>query len=362
MKGHAHTCTTETSLSNNPEEKQVTSEDTVEKHHSKECPAGCTCLSLNTDCTGDGQNQLQAVPRGMPNDSTSVSLASNHITSISATDFQNLTKMTELRLDNSHITTIDERAFLTTVNLTTLTMRDNKLAKLPENIFKNLKKLSILVLDNNELGKNISKVASALKKLQWLYIRNNKITMIEQHAFAGLVAIRFIHMENNRISTLHIDTVKDLTEKDTCTIQKMFLVGNPINCPCDMKDLQAYLEKNKKRLRTLFGDGIQCQFPADLDGQYLKDVPKNYKCNRVQTDVKVIYEAKPSGGAMTGLWFGGLVIGIILCIALFIVWKKRGCNFRPHSMSYRNIPGNDEVEEHRSLTTDNYGNGSEAFV
>ncbi|XP_078483976.1 uncharacterized protein LOC100180704 isoform X1 [Ciona intestinalis] len=239
--------------------------------HSSQCPYNCVCLSSNTDCSGDGSSTdggLQEVPQGMPAASATISLASNSIRTIQATDFASFTDLSELHLDNNKIAVIAAGALDHNSKLRTLTLRDNKLTSFPNHLFKNLVKLNILVLDNNELEIIHAKWFANLNKLQWLYIRSNKITNIQPHSFKGMTSLRFLHLEQNLLAYLELPTIQDLTEMKQKVIQKIFIGGNPFDCQCSMNDLRNYLKQNRN-LRTLFGSGVQCQFPAKLDGLFL---------------------------------------------------------------------------------------------
>nr|XP_002130253.1 toll-like receptor 6 [Ciona intestinalis] len=407
-----------------PAETKVNKDTMVIKQHSSQCPKNCTCLASNTDCSGDGSSTeggWQEVPQGMPAASTTISLTSNSIRTIQATDFASFTDLSELRLDKNKIASFAAGALDHNSKITTLTLRGNKLTSFPNHLFKNLVKLSILVLDNNELEMIHAKWFAGLNKLQWLYIRSNKITNIQPHAFQGLTALRFIHMEQNLLTSLSLETIQDLTQMDQKVIQKIFVAGNPFDCQCSMNDLRHYLKQNRN-LKTLFGEGIQCEFPAKLDGMFLTNFnesvscpvlrtiegnangavchfPFQYKKSSYSTCITVgrsdnrlwcattanfdsdntwgfcnpaeetnqpinvhIQSSSNPNGTYTAMWFAGAAVGIIICIAIFYVWKKNRCNFKSGSMSYRNIPGNDEVEEHRSLTAGNHTSGSEAFV
>ncbi|XP_076800898.1 uncharacterized protein LOC143445580 isoform X1 [Clavelina lepadiformis] len=390
--------------------------------HNELCPSNCSCIMQRVDCTGEDV-QLTDVPmKKLPTDASTISLASNKITTIPK--FRPFIHLTELRMDDNQITEITPHAFNDLGNLTTLTMRDNRIMKLPGKLFKNLKKLSILVLDHNELTTISDSTFTGLKSLKWLYIRNNKLTIIGEKAFSPLAEIRYIHMENNDLPNLDVAAVKALTEPtgSSVKIQKVFVSQNKFYCDCRMAKLHDYLKTNEAEWKMLFGDGISCSYPPDLDGRFLQELKtEEIKCNETSTwtfythggnangapchfpfeyrgktyrtcitddhsspwcattadypndqmwgvcetgsytkvDVKVENDP-PSSGAMSGLWFGGLILGVLICAIGFFFWRRRGYKLGFKSMKYNNVPGDDDYDEHRSLTTGT--SGSEAFV
>nr|CAB3266364.1 slit homolog 2 protein [Phallusia mammillata] len=344
---------------NNPE--QVTAKESSQTFHkaNASCVEGCTCISRHVDCSSEGF-RLSELP-GVTNfekDILTISLANNDIPSIPPHAFKPFKQLEEIRLDNNKISKIAQNVF-NLPSLSTLTMRDNRIHNIPKNLFANLEKLSILVLDNNELTEINDFMLKNLVSLQWLYIRNNKISMINSQAFASLEKIRFIHLEGNLLQTISKTTILPLIQPAEPTISKIFVDDNSFVCDCKMIGIKSFLlESKNQQWKDLFGEGIICSFPIAYDELNLVDISDKLNCS-VTTQGKVT--VVPNSSAMSGLWFGGLAIGVILTVATFFVWKKWRCRVGGPSVQYQNVPGIDDASEHASILS-NKGGGSEAFV
>jgi Leucine-rich repeat (LRR) protein len=330
--------------------------------NSSDCFANCSCRSRRADCSSQG---LSIIPDKIPQDTITYNLAGNRITKIG--QIGNYSKLVELSLDDNLISDIDPKAFKYLSQLQTLTLRNNKITKIKTHTFQNLKKLTILVLDHNNIESIASSYFKPFSNLQWLYIRNNNIKQINQDSFSRLDNVKFIHMENNMLPNINLHVIKPLIEKDDVTITRIFVDNNPFNCDCNMDELHQYLHaSDSKASKTLFGDGIRCRYPAEYSGQSLSEIPPSTEllCGNATNGAvaQPPTDTSVSNAALTAMWFGGCILGILLCIGTILLSKRYGrriCGRSGGSARYSSIAGADQ-SDYASLTANS--GGSEAFI
>jgi len=355
----------------NAAHKNISADDQTVVHdfndNQENCHAQCTCHSRRADCSS---KQITEVPDygDIPPNTITYNLAGNRIKKVGI--FGNYAKLVELSLDDNVIEEIEAKAFKNLAQLQTLTLRNNRIKTIKTHTFQNLKKLTILVLDHNELETISESYFKPFEKLQWLYVRNNNIKQINQKSFSDLNQIKFIHMENNALPNIQAGVVKDLTEKDgDVTITRIFVDDNPFYCDCQMEPLHQYIasEEYQKKHQHLFGEGIKCRFPAEYSEFHLDeiDMEEVLKCdNSSGTAVIPLPKQNETLGssAATAMWFGGLILGVVLCIATIFLSKRYGrkiCGGVGGSARYSSIAGADQ-SDYAALTANS--GGSEAFI
>jgi Leucine-rich repeat (LRR) protein len=332
--------------------------------NSNDCFANCSCRSRRADCSSAG---LRTIPSQdtIPTDTITYNLAGNRIEKV--VQIGNYSKLVELSLDDNVITEIEPRAFKNLPQLQTLTLRNNKISKIKTHTFQNLKKLTILVLDHNNINSIAASYFKPFTSLQWLYIRNNNIKQINKDSFSRLDKVKFIHMENNMLPNIPLHVVTPLLEKEDVTITRIFVDDNPFTCDCNMEELHQFIHSSDYTRKTLFGDGIRCRYPAEYYEKSLAEIDKSIQlsCNSSQgtgaipmapTDTSV------SNTALTAMWFGGCILGILLCVGTIFLSKRYGrriCGSTGGSARYSSISGADQ-SDYASLTANS--GGSEAFI
>jgi len=337
--------------------------------NSDHCHEKCSCRSRRADCSSQA---IEDIPQDIPEDTITYNLAGNKIKHVGL--FGNYPKLVELSLDDNAIEEIEAQAFKNLAQLQTLTLRNNRIRTIKSHTFQNLKKLTILVLDHNELESISESYFKPFEKLQWLYVRNNNIKQINSGAFSDLQQIKFIHMENNALPNIPASVVKDLVERDhdeaAATITRIFVDDNPFMCDCQMEDLHHYItnEDFQKHRGSLFGEGIKCRFPAEYGGMLLEKIDSGtiLNCNGTQDAGVVIPIATTddtvSSSALTAMWFGGVILGVLLCVVTIFLSKRYGrrlCGSAGGSARYSSIAGGDQ-SDYASLTANS--GGSEAFI
>lgn len=331
------------------------------------CPSGCLCVSRKTDCAN---NNLEKIPTDVAGDTIALNLQSNRISTV--TKLGALNQMTELRLDENLITTVEEGAFDELTALQTLSLRHNQLRTLPDGLFKKLTHLEKLILDENELSTLSDGLFEGLNKLVWLYVRNNLISDIKDSAFLPLTSLEYMHIEYNHIHSFPVSLVRDMIEdRDTSMmrnesnhgLKRIFVTDNEFYCDCRMEGLYRYMQEKPESVKDLFGDGIKCGFPAEHFGEMLLDLEvEQLVCPEGEVGVTI---EKSGGSAMTGLWFGGMILGIVLCVAFIIIMRKRqgkSCWPKRGSTNYASLSGAGDADYASLVAGSNSGGGSEAFV
>lgn len=118
---------------------------------------------------------LKAVPQGIPQTARTVDLSSNKISKIKATDFKNLSLVTQLDLKRNLITAIDAGAFADLVSLTKLLLNNNRLGKLDDDLFSGLRNLTELRLTSNRIKELAPTCFKSITSLNFLDISHNKL-------------------------------------------------------------------------------------------------------------------------------------------------------------------------------------------
>nr|AIO11806.1 variable lymphocyte receptor type A [Petromyzon marinus] len=161
-----------------------------------ETVTGCTCNEgkKEVDCQSKG---LQAVPPGIPTDTTKLDLKLNSFTQLPFNAFQGLTKLTWLALEYNQLQTLSAGVFDDLTELGTLGLANNQLASLPLGVFDHLTQLDKLYLGGNQLTSLPPRVFDSLTKLTRLDLQANQLQSVPNGAFNALTKLETITLTSN---------------------------------------------------------------------------------------------------------------------------------------------------------------------
>ncbi|XP_029385858.1 toll-like receptor 7 [Echeneis naucrates] len=215
---------------------------------------------VNVDCT---ERSLQEIPRGIPRETTNLTLTINHIPALNSTSFQGLENLTEIDMrcncvpikigPKDHMctesVTIEENTFTGLRSLRALYLDGNQLKGIPKGLPSNL---ALLSLEVNEIY-NISKAnLSELRNIETLYLgqncyyRNpcNNSYSIEDGAFLHLINLTLLSLKSNNLSFiphqlppslkelyLYNNNFQEVTDEDFKNLTNLEILDISGNCP-----------------------------------------------------------------------------------------------------------------------------------
>ncbi|XP_029936273.1 toll-like receptor 7 isoform X2 [Myripristis murdjan] len=216
--------------------------------------------TVKVDCT---ERSLKEIPRGIPGDTTNLTLTINHISHLNSTSFQGLENLTEIDMrcncvpvkigPKDHICTkgveITENTFTSLKNLRALYLDGNQLNSIPKGLPSNLILLSLEVNHIYYISKeNLSEIRNVeiLYLGQNCYYRNpcNVSYEIEAGAFSQFDNLTLLSVKSNNLSYIppHLPTslkelylynnkISEVTEKDFQNLTNLEILDISGNCP-----------------------------------------------------------------------------------------------------------------------------------
>ncbi|XP_060577937.1 slit homolog 2 protein-like [Ruditapes philippinarum] len=206
-------------------------------------------------------------------------LAYNNIRTVTPQTFKNSPSLVELRLHDQH--TIDyldiqNNAFSgIETSLEMLSLQNNKL-----NVsqfwmdLSTLTNLLVLEVDNTGIENIPDRAFRNNVKLTNLHIADNKITSLKQETFFGpRDTLQTININRNKIQTVDQCTLSDFPVRP-----KLTLVGNPLNCNCDLAWLYDWFKLQSNQETVARQEIGQCASPDSLTNKYFTEFNKNEMC------------------------------------------------------------------------------------
>ena len=135
--------------------------------------------SWNVNIIQCGKKNLEAVPREIPMDSTTVYLDGNNLAELGPETFLGRSKVTSLYLNSSKITSLNSGTFVGLSGLKELHLDHNELVSLDGGEFDGLSELEVLLLDNNNLEFISLDSLMSLSKLRILSLHKNMLVTLQ---------------------------------------------------------------------------------------------------------------------------------------------------------------------------------------
>lgn len=241
-----------------------------------------------------GANDLERIPtealQGLT-DIRDISLWSNAISEVGEDDLAALSPtLTQLTLGGNPITELPETVFRDVPNLTRLNLAIMTLTDLPDRIFENMTSLFDVAIYQNSFTE-LPNAFQNLPSLEYFSATDNFILSIRGDEFEGSTSLRSIQLDNNAIVTVNQSlfcanpsinalylTANNIEDFDACAalsldFLQITLVGNPINCGCDILWL-----KNAGILSSQ--SATYCASPPDLAGRPVSDITgEEFQCD-----------------------------------------------------------------------------------
>ncbi|KAM6934655.1 toll-like receptor 7 [Xenentodon cancila] len=215
---------------------------------------------MKVDCT---ERNLKEIPRGIPRDTTNLTLTINHIPKLNSTSFYGLDNLTEIDMrcncvpikigPKDHMctqsVTIEESTFATLKNLRALYLDGNQLYSIPKGLPSNLMLLSLEV---NHIYYISRANLSEIRQIQVLYLgqncyfRNpcNASYEIEDGAFLQMNNLTLLSLKSNNLSIiphqlpislkelyLYNNNIQEVTDNDFKNLTNLEILDISGNCP-----------------------------------------------------------------------------------------------------------------------------------
>ncbi|XP_038055084.1 peroxidasin homolog, partial [Patiria miniata] len=163
------------------------------------CPSVCRCVGQYASC---GNQNLSAIPVGLPDDIRTLYLEHNQLTKLAAGDFFRLSQLEQLYLYNNNITVIEDGAFRGLTRLKSLGLESNNISILTHRTFEGMPNLEELSLQNNRLSSLTTGVFSQAPRLRELNLASNDIGEFPTDISRDLMNVEILDLSYNSASLL----------------------------------------------------------------------------------------------------------------------------------------------------------------
>uniref|UniRef100_A0A4W5N610 Leucine rich repeats and transmembrane domains 2 n=1 Tax=Hucho hucho TaxID=62062 RepID=A0A4W5N610_9TELE len=237
------------------------------------CPTVCICNSNGTDCTGLALLSLTPVLPLLPQDTRTLRLAHNNLSSLGDGYLSNLSALELLDLSDNHLSSLQPGSFSglsgLQCNQTEVTQCNGSRWGLSRELFQGLWILKVLDLSLNGLVVFPNGLLDGLQGLTWLSLTGNKLRSLDRATFQPLGSLLSLQ-----------------------------LAGNPWECDCNLRDFKHWMEWLLYRRQYGQVDAVKCNLPKELRGRDIRSIPIemfNY-CLQLENQARVPGYDGPRGG------------------------------------------------------------------
>ncbi|XP_078139126.1 uncharacterized protein LOC139931518 [Centroberyx gerrardi] len=248
------------------------------------CPGVCSCYGNTTDCSATGLLSLTPVLPLLDQDTLTLRLPQNNLSSLGPTELSNLSSLELLDLSQNHLSNLQPGAFSGLSGLRWLNLSANYLGVRlatsdPGNSTEAAQGLNG---SQGSVGaqQGLSKeVFQGLWRLRGLDLSSNGLLWLPKGLLDGLQGLAWLSLAGNRLRALDRATFEPLV-----ALQHLQLAGNPWECDCKLRDFKHWMEWMIYRDGQV--DAVQCSLPGDLKGRDIRSVPAEMFSYCLQSQTK----------------------------------------------------------------------------
>ncbi|KAJ7998049.1 hypothetical protein DPEC_G00218510 [Dallia pectoralis] len=230
------------------------------------CPTMCVCNSNGTDCTGLTLLSLATVLPLLPQDTRSLRLPQNNLSSLGNIDLSNFSALEILDLSDNHLSGLQPGAFLGLSSLQWLNLSGNYLGERPLPTSTDPVNRTEVVQSNvSRQGLN-HELFHGLWMLKGLDMSLNGLLVLPKGLLDGLHSLVWLSLAGNKLRSLDRATFQPLA-----SLLSLQLAGNPWECDCNLRDFKHWMEWMMFRHGQV--DAMKCHLPNDLRGREIRSVP-----------------------------------------------------------------------------------------
>ncbi|KAM9807487.1 uncharacterized protein ACB057_005280 [Neosynchiropus ocellatus] len=231
------------------------------------CPEVCTCSGNVTDCSSAGLFSLAPVLPLLSQDTVSLRLTMNNLSSLSTMEMYNLSSLEVLDLSQNKFSILRPGVFSGLSALRWLNLSSNYLGGLPATSESNNSADTLLRLNGSQVIIGLStEVFKGLWRLRGLDLSSNGLQLLPKGLLDGLQRLTWLSLARNRLVFLDRATFEPLV-----ALQQLQLTGNPWDCNCRLREFKHWMEWLIYREGEI--DDMQCSLPGNLMGRDIRTVP-----------------------------------------------------------------------------------------
>ncbi|XP_076025889.1 uncharacterized protein LOC143015713 [Genypterus blacodes] len=231
------------------------------------CPGVCSCYGNTTDCSATGLLSLMPILALLNQDTRTLRLPQNNLSSLGRTDLSNLSGLELLDLSQNLLSSLQPGAFSGLSSLRWLNLSTNYLGLHMSTSDRGNSTETMQGLNESQGSVGLRKeVFMGLWQLRGLDLSSNRLPWLPKGLLNGLQGLSWLSLAGNRLTALDRVTFEPLVG-----LHQLQLAGNPWECDCKLRNFKHWLEWLVYRDGQV--DAMQCSLPGDLKGRDIRSVP-----------------------------------------------------------------------------------------
>ncbi|XP_023840856.1 leucine-rich repeat and transmembrane domain-containing protein 2 isoform X1 [Salvelinus sp. IW2-2015] len=230
------------------------------------CPTVCICKSNGTDCTGLALLSLTTVLPLLPQDTRTLRLPHNNLSSLGDGDLSNLSALELLDLSDNHLSSLQPGAFSGLSSLQWLNLSGNNLGDCPLPTSPDPSNQTEVTQSNRSCWGLSRELFQGLWTLKGLDLTLNGLVVLPMGLLDELQGLAWLSLARNKLQSLDRATFQPLG-----SLLSLQLAGNPWECDCNLRDFKHWMEWMLYRHGQV--DAVKCNLPKELRGQDIRSIP-----------------------------------------------------------------------------------------
>jgi len=230
------------------ESKTTEQPRTVTEDGAAECPAGCSCSTVDgfvnsrsVKCSSLGLSNIPELLR--LRDLHTLDLSKNEITIFKNASFSNYSRLASLILSYNKVEEIEINAFAGLQMMRDIDLSYNKLKSFNPIIFSSNPVLEKVSMKGNSLV-NLPSDSPILisTSISSLYLSSCSLTTVHPVTFSGLPSLYDLDLSSNNLQTISLRALEKVPD-----LRILDLNNNPWRCNCDIAEVMQWAESRKEQ-------------------------------------------------------------------------------------------------------------------